>query len=63
MDRRAFLGTLAGGLLGATHVAEVQQADKVWNMGYLSLNMFQEGIVGSPPSFADLAVCPRSSHR
>ena len=33
MDRRAFLGTLAGGMLAA----EAQQPGKVWRVGYLSL--------------------------
>src|SRR5262245_15432253 len=37
MDRRAFLGTLAGGLLAAPHTAEAQQAaQKVYRLGILS---------------------------
>jgi ABC-type sugar transport system substrate-binding protein len=36
MDRRAFLGTLAGGLLAAPLAAEAQQAGKVWRIGLLS---------------------------
>ncbi len=37
MDRRAFLGTLAGALLAAPLAADAQQqAGKVWRIGYLS---------------------------
>jgi ABC-type uncharacterized transport system substrate-binding protein len=36
MDRRAFLGTLAGGLLAAPLAAEAQQAGTVWRIGLLS---------------------------
>jgi hypothetical protein len=37
MYRRAFLGTLAGSLLGARGLAEAQQAaGKVWRIGYVS---------------------------
>ena len=36
MDRRAFLGTVAGGLLGAPLGAEAQQSGKVWRIGILS---------------------------
>src|SRR5262245_4631608 len=36
MDRRAFLGTLAGGLLAAPLAAEAQPASKVWRIGYLA---------------------------
>ena len=35
MDRRTFLGTLAGGLIAAPLVAEAQPAGKVWRIGYL----------------------------
>jgi ABC-type uncharacterized transport system substrate-binding protein len=35
MDRRAFIGTLAGGLLAAPLAAEGQPAGKVWRIGYL----------------------------
>jgi putative ABC transport system substrate-binding protein len=35
MDRRAFIGTLAGGLLAAPLAAEAQQADKVVRVGFL----------------------------
>src|SRR5262245_61556850 len=35
MDRRAFLGTLAGGLLAAPVAAEAQQPGKIWRVGYL----------------------------
>ena|SRR6266545_7012635 len=36
MDRRAFIGTLAGGLLAAPLVAEAQQGGKTWRVGFLS---------------------------
>jgi putative ABC transport system substrate-binding protein len=35
MDRRAFIGTLAGGLLAAPLAAEAQPLDKVRRIGYL----------------------------
>ncbi len=37
--RRAFIGTLAGGLLAAPFAAEAQQAAKVPRIGYLSANL------------------------
>jgi len=36
MDRRTFLGTLAGALLAAPLAAEAEQAGKVWRIGWLS---------------------------
>jgi len=36
VDRRAFIGTLAGGLLAAPLAAEAQQAGRVPQIGYLS---------------------------
>ena len=54
MERRAFIGTLAGGLLAAPLAAEAQQAGKVWRVGYLDqgsaernkpyLEAFQRGL-------------------
>src|SRR5262245_28583394 len=38
MDRRTFLGVVAGGLLGAPLVAEAQQAGKVFKLGLLGIN-------------------------
>jgi putative ABC transport system substrate-binding protein len=35
VDRRAFIGTLAGGLLAAPLAAETQHAVKVWRIGFL----------------------------
>src|SRR5712692_3769115 len=35
MDRRTFIGTLAGGILAAPLAAKAQQAAKVWRIGYL----------------------------
>ena len=39
MDRRAFIGTLAGGLLTAPLAAEAQEAAKVARIGYLTGNL------------------------
>ena len=39
MDRRAFIGTLTGGLLAAPLAAEAQQAAKIARIGYLSPNL------------------------
>ena len=39
MDRRAFIGTLAGGLLVAPLAAEAQQTGKVPRIGYVSTNV------------------------
>ena len=36
MERRALIGTLAGGLVAAPLVAKAQQAGKVYRIGYLS---------------------------
>ena len=36
MDRRAFIASLAGGLLAAPFAAQAQTAGKVWRVGYLS---------------------------
>lgn len=35
VDRRAFIGTLSGGLLAATLTAEAQPAGKVYRIGFL----------------------------
>ena len=35
IDRRAFLGTLAGGLLAAPLAVRGQQASRVYRIGYL----------------------------
>ncbi len=45
VDRRAFLGTLAGGLLAAPLAAEAQPAGKVWRIG-----LFHVGLDHVPPS-------------
>ena len=39
IDRRAFIGTVAGALLAAPLAAEAQQATKVPRIGYLGLNL------------------------
>jgi len=46
MDRRAFIGSLAGGLLAVPLAARAQQAAKVPRIGYLSAN----SMVASPPN-------------
>jgi ABC-type uncharacterized transport system substrate-binding protein len=38
IDRRTFLGALAGGLLAAPLAASAQQAGRVWRIGYLTLS-------------------------
>jgi len=35
MDRRTFIGTLAGGLVAAPLAAEAQQTEKVYRVGFL----------------------------
>jgi putative tryptophan/tyrosine transport system substrate-binding protein len=42
MDRRAFLGTIAGGLLAAPLAAEAQQPGKVWRLGFLAPGLSQD---------------------
>ena len=39
MERRTFLGVIAGGLLAAPLAAEAQQADRIARIGYLALNL------------------------
>ena len=39
IDRRAFLGTIAGGLLAAPLAAEAQQAGKIARIGYLAASL------------------------
>ena len=45
MDRRAFLGTLAGGLLAAPLASDGQQAGKVWRIGLLSSGSHSAAVV------------------
>src|SRR5207247_11051700 len=45
VHRRAFISTLAGGLLAAPLAAEAQQAAKVARIGYLSPNLAADPIV------------------
>ena len=42
MDRRAFIGTLTGGLLAAPLAAEGQQARRVWRLGFLAPGLSQD---------------------
>jgi putative ABC transport system substrate-binding protein len=37
MDRRAFIGAMAGGLLAAPLAAEAQESGRVWRIGFLGL--------------------------
>jgi hypothetical protein len=37
VDRRAFIGSLTGGLLAAPFAAEAQPTGKVYQIGYVSL--------------------------
>jgi putative tryptophan/tyrosine transport system substrate-binding protein len=48
MDRRSFLGSLAGGLLAAPLAAEAQQAGKVYRIGFLgnSTEALEANLVG-----------------
>ncbi len=45
MDRRTFLGAVAGGLLAAPSTVEAQQAGKVWRIGYLDQGTRSTGYV------------------
>jgi putative ABC transport system substrate-binding protein len=42
VDRRAFIATLAGGLLAAPLAAEAQQPGKVWRLGFLAPGLSQD---------------------
>ena len=53
MDRRAFIGTLAGGVLAAPLAAKAQQAEKLYRVGLL-------GEKASDPSEARLSQVFRS---
>jgi hypothetical protein len=46
MDRRAFIGTLAGGLLAMPQAADAQQGAKVARMGYVAPARAQSGWQG-----------------
>jgi hypothetical protein len=37
MDRRAFIGTLAGGLFASPLAAEAQPAGRIWRVGFLNV--------------------------
>jgi len=49
IDRRAFLATLAGGLLAAPLAAEAQEAGKVWRIGVLDFAPPTADVVGPDP--------------
>ena len=51
MDRRTFLGTLAGGLVAAPLAAEAQQAGKVWRLGWLAFGPTGLGHDQTSPEF------------
>src|SRR5262245_61337953 len=52
MDRRAFLGTLAGAFLAVPLAAEAQQAGKVYRVGHLS-GSGREAIAGWVAAFRE----------
>jgi hypothetical protein len=56
MDRRAFIGTLAGGLLVAPLAAEVQQTARPPRVGYLGLGSpcIMCGFIKAPPGAGSL---------
>ena len=43
MNRRAFIGTLTGGLLAAPLAAEAQQPIRVWRIGFLGPGSYSSG--------------------
>jgi putative ABC transport system substrate-binding protein len=49
MDRRAFIGTMAGGLLATPLAAEAQPAGKVWRIGVLIFGPPTADVVGPDP--------------
>jgi putative ABC transport system substrate-binding protein len=52
VDRRAFIGSLAGGLLTAPLAAEAQQPGKVWRIGVLGFAPTTADMVGPDPKSA-----------
>jgi hypothetical protein len=50
MNRRAFLGTLAGSLLAAPLAVEAQQAGKAWRIGVLTFSVI-------PPDPVEAEAC------
>ena len=59
MDRRAFIGTLAGGLLAAPLAAEAQPAGKLWRIGVFLFGPKTADIVGPAPPNAYAAALVR----
>ena len=51
--RRAFIGTLAGGLVAAPLAAEAQQAAKIARIGYLAGNLAANPPPSTRPSVKD----------
>ena len=56
MDRRTFIGTIAGGLVAAPLAAEAQQTGKVYRVGFLwdSPTMFPDAIEAFRRGLRDL---------
>jgi putative tryptophan/tyrosine transport system substrate-binding protein len=50
MERRAFIGGLAPGILAASHVARAQPARKVYRIGVLSSRSATSEMIGAQPS-------------
>jgi hypothetical protein len=61
MDRRAFLGTLAGGLLTSPRAADAQPSGKVWHLHDSRNRTENPGLGGSIPSenFSECEFVPR----
>jgi putative ABC transport system substrate-binding protein len=49
MDRRVFIGTLAGGFLATPLAAQAQQAGKVWRIGVIAYGAKTADMVGPDP--------------
>ena len=62
MDRRAFLGSLGLGILGAPRVAPAQPARKVYRIGILAASVSISDMVGPQPRNSSLVALLRGLH-